>query len=264
MRIFHISDLHIDADPAANNARGLPSRLAQLAYDMDRPDDVCVITGDIVDDGTAEQYQRALELLTPLRGQVLLCPGNHDVGALGLLYHPAAVERYEAFAALMGSHRRATIGAVALLGLDSTLDTLHPFDAARGEIGGAQLDWLARELSVAKKAGLKTVVYLHHYAHHVGGIEGILLRLIDGDELLREVWGVADLVLCGHDHGEFIWRCPRRAQTVYHMAADFGVFGRAPWIYDVISRQSKASSASENPYDGRPSYPDNSRYGPAQ
>ena len=233
-RTFHISDLHIHADPARNNTQGIPTRLAELAFSMDREDDVLVITGDIVDNGSKEEYERAHELLVPyFAGRALVCPGNHDIGRLGNLYSERALKRYRALEKALGSHPSTTVCGVAFVGLDSTKKTVHPFDAARGQIGSDQLSWLSERLSQATKAGLKSVVYLHHYAHHNGKIDDIALRLVDGDDLLREVWGVADVVLCGHDHGEFAWSCARRACTVYHMAGDFWAYGRKAWVVEV-------------------------------
>lgn len=45
---------------------------------MDRQPDVVVVTGDIVDEGRAEEYAMARELLSRLPMPYLVIPGNHD------------------------------------------------------------------------------------------------------------------------------------------------------------------------------------------
>jgi len=234
MRLFHISDLHCEADPNTNNLRGLPERVGALAFAMDRPDDVCVCTGDVVDDGGEEQYARALEILEPLDGRILVCPGNHDKGAHGILWSQAAETRFDYFERALGSHRVTTIGTVCFIGLDSTLSTSSPLDAACGRIGETQLSWLEERLRSSQKAGLKTVVYMHHHAHRQQGLEDFGLWLLDRRELRSEVVGVADMLLCGHTHAEYDWQDRRRFPGFsYHCAEDFGPAGRGWRVWEV-------------------------------
>ncbi len=89
MIIAHLSDLHLDGDPRAEDRVAAVMRyLGGLA----QPIDAVVVTGDIADHGAPAEYARAAELLKH-PAPVLVCPGNHDVRAAfrtGLLDLPAS------------------------------------------------------------------------------------------------------------------------------------------------------------------------------
>ncbi|MYX73831.1 phosphodiesterase [Streptomyces sp. SID3915] len=75
--LAHLSDPHLDGtEESAARAHRAVAHLAGLPGRVD----AVLITGDIVDRGTAEEYHQAREVLAPLyeRHEVLLCPGNHD------------------------------------------------------------------------------------------------------------------------------------------------------------------------------------------
>ncbi|MGA4848446.1 metallophosphoesterase [Streptomyces sp. G5(2025)] len=76
--IAHVSDTHIDvgADDGGRSVartRTVMEYLNALPYDLD----AVIVTGDIADHGTPEEYEAARELLTT-RHPLLTCPGNHD------------------------------------------------------------------------------------------------------------------------------------------------------------------------------------------
>lgn len=72
--LAQVSDLHIDGgEERAARAERVMEYLAALP----RPVDAVLVTGDIADHGTADEYRTARELLrAPV--PVLVCPGNHD------------------------------------------------------------------------------------------------------------------------------------------------------------------------------------------
>jgi 3',5'-cyclic-AMP phosphodiesterase len=77
MIIAHLSDLHLDGGQRAED------RVAAVLRYLDalaKPVGAVVVTGDIADHGTAEEYARAAALLK-YPAPVLVCPGNHDVRA---------------------------------------------------------------------------------------------------------------------------------------------------------------------------------------
>jgi Icc protein len=89
MIIAHLSDLHLDGGQRAEDRVAAVMRyLGGLA----EPVGAVVVTGDIADHGTAEEYARAAALLK-YPAPVLVCPGNHDVRAAfrtGLLNLPVS------------------------------------------------------------------------------------------------------------------------------------------------------------------------------
>ncbi|WP_328614578.1 metallophosphoesterase [Amycolatopsis sp. NBC_00355] len=87
MIIAHLSDLHLDGGPRAEERVA-----AVMAYLNGLAVAAIVVTGDIADHGAASEYARAAELLKH-PAPVLVCPGNHDVRAefrKGLLDLPAS------------------------------------------------------------------------------------------------------------------------------------------------------------------------------
>ncbi|RJL34061.1 metallophosphoesterase [Bailinhaonella thermotolerans] len=69
----HFSDVHIDGgERSAERARRVVDHIAALP----RPVDAVLLTGDIADHGTPEEYAAAAEILSAV--PALMCPGNHD------------------------------------------------------------------------------------------------------------------------------------------------------------------------------------------
>ncbi|MFF1506525.1 metallophosphoesterase [Streptomyces sp. NPDC058326] len=72
--LAHLSDVHIDGGQrGADRTRAVLRYLEELPYDLA----AVLVTGDITDHGTPDEYARARELLSS-RHPLLLCPGNHD------------------------------------------------------------------------------------------------------------------------------------------------------------------------------------------
>lgn len=75
--LAQISDLHLDGTERATERA---TRVVRHLRELPRPVDALLVTGDIADHGTAEEYAEAARILQlPL--PVLTCPGNHDVRA---------------------------------------------------------------------------------------------------------------------------------------------------------------------------------------
>ena len=101
MKIIHLTDTHLvepgrilsGLDPAAN--------LAAAVADINRehPDaDLCVLTGDLVNDGRESQYRVLRDILRGLRPPHRLLLGNHDDrGAFRAVFPdaPATVDGFE-------------------------------------------------------------------------------------------------------------------------------------------------------------------------
>jgi 3',5'-cyclic-AMP phosphodiesterase len=205
VKIIHLSDIH-----------SLVPQLKQLVLHIGaRPDlDDCalVVTGDVTDDGQPQEW-RAIELaLAPLVGKlpIMVIPGNHDCGALGVTYDRERAETAAKYCRKLSSPpvvdsptglKVWELEAWRVIGLDSQRgnadDWLPPL--ARGEIGTAQL--AALEIELADPA--PTIILLHH--HPRWHDQGHLLE--DAGELLRllERRPQVKAILFGHQHVEGLW-----------------------------------------------------------
>jgi Icc protein len=79
IRLAHLSDTHLVADPAGLVA-GYDSRAnleAVLEAFPARPD-VAVVTGDVAEDGSADAYHGARDVISCLTDEVHYVSGNHD------------------------------------------------------------------------------------------------------------------------------------------------------------------------------------------
>jgi 3',5'-cyclic AMP phosphodiesterase CpdA len=169
MLVAHITDLHIlaegklfhspqraippDAAPGwsrIDTAACLRRAVATLNSLNPRPD-VTVITGDLTDHGSAEEYANLRGLLAPLRMPAYLIPGNHDsrdgmraaFGAQG--YLPAA-----------GFLHYAVEGhPLRLVALDTHIPGEHG-----GLLCAERLQWLDQTLAASPTK--PTVVMMHH------------------------------------------------------------------------------------------------------
>jgi hypothetical protein len=94
VHIAQISDLHIRPPRAlaygrVDTARALERCVAAL-NDLNPQPDLVVISGDLADTPTAEEYEYLKRLLAPLKLPFAGIPGNHDAGELMRAAFPQA------------------------------------------------------------------------------------------------------------------------------------------------------------------------------
>ena len=82
MLVAQISDFHVavpgsQIDQEHRTSAQLARAVAHLGRLRPRPD-LVLCTGDLVQDGEAEEYRRLVELLEPLAMPYYVIPGNHD------------------------------------------------------------------------------------------------------------------------------------------------------------------------------------------
>jgi Icc protein len=181
MLIAQISDLHLRPRgvPAIRvvetnmfAARAIASLLA-----LDPRPDVVLVTGDIVNNGTPDEYETAHRLLQRLPMPVYAVPGNHDhrenfrkglERLPGITSHPRfvqyAIEDYP----------------VRLVALDT-----HVPNSSAGELCEDRLAWLDKTLAAAR--GKPTFLFAHHppFLCGIGHMDKI--RLTEGGERLEAI-----------------------------------------------------------------------------
>ena len=191
MLVAHLSDPHISAGPLASEpAFGLHRALGRVLA-VDPVPDVVVLTGDVVEHGSAEEYATFREIVGAFPLPLYLAAGNHDdrtefLAAFGGTTHLAGGDR---------SRYVADHDGVSFV----VLDSLHTGQAS-GRLGTDQLTWLDDVLT--ERSEQAVFVCLHHPPVDVGIpiLDG--MRLIDGDELGAVIARHPQVVrvLAGHVH----------------------------------------------------------------
>jgi len=155
--LLHLSDTHLlgggsrlyGTVDAESHLREL---LAELEGSRGRPEAI-IFTGDLADKGEPDAYERLRSMVEPvaarLGAQVIWVMGNHD---------DRGAFRRELFAEQPSTRpvdRVYDVNGLRIITLDSTVPGHH-----HGEVTGAQLDWLAEELSTRAPHG--TILAMHH------------------------------------------------------------------------------------------------------
>jgi 3',5'-cyclic AMP phosphodiesterase CpdA len=158
---------------------------------LDPQPDLVLLTGDLVNDGEPAQYEHLRTLLSPLRAQVHLVPGNHDRTDVLRAAFPAQVH---------GSEGRADgviEGALRVVSLDSSR-----FPEPGGALDPEQLDWLDTTLSERPQAA--TVVAVHHppFLTGIAHMDEMALDAASADGLAKVLvrHPQVERVLSGHLH----------------------------------------------------------------
>ena len=155
IRIAQISDLHIKAPGQlaygrVDTAKALERCIAALNAFAPRPDFV-VISGDLADTPSGEEYEHLARLLEPLELPFAAIPGNHDSREAMRAAFPDA-----AYAFSVGAlNQRIEVGGLDLLLLDSSVP-----GRPHGELDAATLQWLDNTL--AQSVDRPTLLFLHH------------------------------------------------------------------------------------------------------
>ncbi len=225
MKFIHLSDLHIHTHEADNKEASSLLKFISMTY----PDHRLIITGDIADDGSKEQFENAYNLLERFKGKIFICPGNHDFGAVGSFYSYERAVRFDEMLAKKleqgGTFKgdstpvvntiREGNQEIILIALDSNLETEMPFDFACGEIGECQLKALNTILDTATNAGMVKVLLFHH---HPFMRNDPFMELKDAKALAKTIYNRVDVVLFGHKHEMGEWK--KRYGAQYVLASD--------------------------------------------
>jgi 3',5'-cyclic AMP phosphodiesterase CpdA len=155
MLLCQISDPHLVPEGRLAYGRidtpGMLERCVRKVLSLPRRPDAVVVTGDLTDHATVEEYGLLAELLGPLNMPVYLLVGNHDDRAVLQRCFPRH------------THLCGADGFVQYVVDDFevrlvVLDTLVP-RAPGGELCGRRLEWLDRTLASSDRP---TIVAQHH------------------------------------------------------------------------------------------------------
>lgn len=202
MWIAQVSDPHVR--PAGQLYKGVVDANAALAgavahlNALDPQPDLVLLTGDLVEEGTAAEYAAARAILAPLRAPLRAIPGNHDAREAfrqAFHDHPFLPEEGPLH------YVDAAAGPVRVIALDVTIPGLH-----HGEVDAAALAWL--EATLKAEPERPTVVMMHQPPIECGVPYLDLYRCHGGAALaaLLARFPAVERVLCGHVHRTMLRR----------------------------------------------------------
>ncbi len=233
MLIAQLTDTHVVADPSlhelfVDNNERLRAGVASLNGEDPRPD-LVLLTGDLTNTGSDDEYGVLAELIGMLELPVLAVPGNHDTrdGIRQVFPHLAWADADHASCIV---DLDTDADAMRFIGLDSTLPGLPgaEFDAERER-------WLVDAISGAPG---RVALALHHppFATGIGWMDDTgFIGLERLEAVLAE--HPVERVLSGHIHrsitatvaGIPALTCP---STIHHVDLDLGADAPISLIVD--------------------------------
>ncbi len=184
-RVFHITDPHLKSSPSSRDDR-LLSALYQASMTNA---DFMVLSGDIVDFGTADSFERAVDFLKQSQVPVFVGPGNHDVDSDG--------RGFSTYSSFFGpDYYTANIGPDIILVMCNSHGK---------RLNDTQIQWIERDLS-QNEAETK-ILCIHHPLYNLNNPPNYYL---DDDEAFELIdicdKHDVDMVLTGHLHNDRVDR----------------------------------------------------------
>ena len=225
MLIAQISDLHVRPEGqlyhgVADSNRMLEDAIAHLNALDPRPD-LLLITGDLVEHGSAAEYDALRRRLARCAMPYHVIPGNHDDRSA---FRRAFADHEYLPAADGPLHFVIERHPVRIVALDTTVPGAH-----HGAIDDAGLAWFVETLGHDRVR--PTVVLLHHPPFSCGIPYLDVYRCRDPERLAAVIGASPNIerVLCGHVHrpiqlrwaGTLVCSCPSTAtQIALRLAPD--------------------------------------------
>lgn len=212
--LLQISDPHFGTEQAP-----VLAALAALARQQ-RPD-LLVLSGDITQRASAEQFRQARAFVDQLGLPLLAIAGNHDIPLFNL--GARFLQPYARFRAAFGDNLEPEHESPELLVLG--VNTSRWYRHKNGEVSPAQIERVVRRLAHAKPGQLRVVVVHQPVAVTRAGEEHNLLR---GrlEALPRWADAGADLVLGGHIHLPYVLALEGLARPMWAVQAGTAVSSR--------------------------------------
>ena len=228
--IAQLTDTHIGASWAAGDpVLALEAAVQAVRGLPDRPD-ALLLTGDLTEHGTTEEYTLVAEMTARIRAPIYVLPGNHDDrsslrASFGLSGSGANPIQYA-----------ARLGPARLV----ALDTVSP-GRGEGDLDAPRLDWL--DAALEEEPDTPTLIAMHHppFALGVGVWDTIGIRPAARAALAEVIGRHPQVVrlLAGHVHQTIVAAVAGRpAMTLA------GVYGQGRPHLDAESLEVSARTAS--------------------
>jgi 3',5'-cyclic AMP phosphodiesterase CpdA len=187
---LHIKAPGVLAYGRVDTARAL-ERCVDALNAFDPAPDFVVISGDLADTPSTQEYEHLQRLLQPLKLPFAAIPGNHDSRELMRAAFPQAPLAH----ASGPLDQKVELGGLDLLLLDSSVP-----GAPHGELSGVTLQWL--DATLAASADRPVLLFLHHPPFVAGIWHMDRQNLRNAHELAAIVRRHPQVrhVACGHVH----------------------------------------------------------------
>ena len=180
--------------------------------------DACLVTGDLVECGDAEEYLLVRDRLARLSMPWFVIPGNHDERTTFRLAFSD-----QAYLPASGEFLHYTVENLSLRII--ALDTVVPQRTA-GTLCAERLEWLSTRL--AESPDRPTLIVMHHPPFKTGATAIDDASFVNREalgEVISQYWNI-EAILCGHVHramqtrffGTLASACPSPA---HQLALDF-------------------------------------------
>lgn len=219
--VAQLSDLHIKAGGKLSYRRVDTAGALHLAIDtlLAAPQipDTVIITGDLVDFGSEDEYRFLRDILQRLPMPVRLLPGNHDHRTTLRKVFPDHAYLFDHGDGEAPIHYAMAAGPLRLVGFDCTVP-----GQPGGRVEPEGLAWL--DATLAGAPAQPTLLMLHHppFVTGIGHMDkiGLLGREAFADIVAKHAQ--IELILCGHLHrtihaqvgGRPAMTCPSPAHQV--------------------------------------------------
>lgn len=196
MLIAQISDLHVGGAEVAAYYR-LDTRLALRAA-VERVNalsplpDACLVSGDVVENGTLDEYRQARAELDGLAMPWYAIPGNHDAREAMRAGFAGSASRFEDGDFL---HYAIEAHPLRILALDSVVA-----GRTHGKLCAARTAWL--ETALAQQPSRPTLLMLHHppFATRQPAVDGVCLAHQGDFAALVSRHRQIEAIVSGHVH----------------------------------------------------------------
>lgn len=231
--LVQLTDLHIGkrAQPLygrIDTGSMLHAAITSVLQLPQQPDAV-IITGDLVDAGSADEYAHVATLLAPLRMPCYLLPGNHDDRRQLRRSFP-----HHRYLGVEGPVRYTVrIGHLRLIALDTSV-----IGQPHGELDDGSLDWLAAELDADPHTPV--IVAMHHppFQTLIGHMDKMGLQR--GEARFAELVAAhpnIERIVCGHLHRAIDVRyhgtiASTAPSTAHQISPDFAPDSPAQWSFE--------------------------------
>ena len=193
--VAQISDLHIKAPgELAYGKVDTADALARCIVELNRFSpalDLVVVSGDLADTPTSNEYEHLKRLLGPLRIPYVVVPGNHDDRGLLRAHFPEQPYAFEAGALNLALE----VGPLDVILLDSSVP-----GAPHGLLDEATLQWLDEILAISRSR--PALLVLHHppFVTGIGHMDVQNLHNADALAAVIRKYPQVQLIAAGHVH----------------------------------------------------------------